>query len=85
MAVIYRFQKILKRSLPCLSSNQGLCYECGFSNASYFAETFKKVYGVSPKKYILNVKQMRQIFAPNPSVKKSKHIFREADYIKEYK
>lgn len=45
-----------------------LCYECGFSNASYFAETFKKFYGVSPKKYILNVKQMRQIFAPNPSI-----------------
>ena len=30
-----------------------ISYECGFGGASYFAETFKKNYGVSPKRYKL--------------------------------
>lgn len=33
-----------------------ICYECGFSGASYFAETFKKNFGVSPKKYKVTYK-----------------------------
>ena len=28
-----------------------IAYECGFSGSSYFAETFKKIVGVSPREY----------------------------------
>ena len=28
-----------------------ICYETGFSNASYYAETFKKFYGLSPREF----------------------------------
>ena len=31
-----------------------ICYECGFCSSSYFAETFKKIFGCSPSSYKRN-------------------------------
>lgn len=45
----------LRKSLfPLLCSDQNIAaiaYECGFGGASYYCETFKKYYGVSPLMY----------------------------------
>ncbi|MBR2499834.1 MAG: AraC family transcriptional regulator [Clostridia bacterium] len=45
----------LKKAIELMENNNlsliEICYECGFSGASYFAETFKKNFGISPKKY----------------------------------
>ncbi len=28
-----------------------ICYECGFSDSSYFGKAFRKAYGLSPREY----------------------------------
>jgi len=32
-----------------------MAYECGFNNPSYFAECFRKQFGVNPKEYAKSV------------------------------
>ena len=50
----------LKKSVALLESACGniseIAYECGFSNPSYFAKSFKKMYNLSPTQYLLKTK-----------------------------
>ena len=39
-----------------------ICYECGFAGASYFSETFKKVFGISPGKFKRTSNYDREFF-----------------------
>lgn len=44
----------LRQSILLMNTDMNImqiCLESGFSGASYFAETFKKKYGISPNKY----------------------------------
>ena len=45
----------LKKAATLLESGFGniseVAYECGFSNPSYFAKSFKKMFNISPKQY----------------------------------
>ena len=48
----------LKKAARLLSGKSGniseIAYEVGFSNPSYFAESFKKLFGYSPSEYLQN-------------------------------
>lgn len=59
--VEYLTEHRLKKAIELMNSPNmtlmQICYECGFSGASYFAETFKKYYGISPKKYMHNLSE----------------------------
>lgn len=54
----------LKKSIELLELTDKtvseICFETGFSGASYFTETFRKVYGCTPTEYRLNLKLQRK-------------------------
>ena len=47
----YRLQKSIELMQNTDMTFTQICYEVGFSGASYYAETFKKFFGVSPSTY----------------------------------
>ncbi|MDF1698488.1 MAG: Cache 3/Cache 2 fusion domain-containing protein [Saprospiraceae bacterium] len=52
----------LKKAHEMLESNnqqsiQDICQEVGFKNPSYFIKLFKQFYGVTPKKYLMQLKE----------------------------
>ena len=52
--IAYRF-KLAKRMLEFTSRSIGeIAEECGFTDASYFAKSFKATFGISPKDYRAN-------------------------------
>lgn len=55
----------LKKSIQLLQTTDKtiseICFEVGFSGASYFTETFRKVYGCTPTEYRLSVNSKESI------------------------
>lgn len=47
----YRLRKSLELLVKTDMTVCEICYEVGFSGASYFSETFKKVFGCTPIEY----------------------------------
>ena len=46
------------RLLVSGESTTATAFECGFTNASYFIEVFKKAHGCTPKEYVMRYKQI---------------------------
>ena len=49
--VEYRIDKSIDLIMKTDMKMTEIAYECGFNGSSYFAETFKKIVGVSPREY----------------------------------
>ena len=49
--VEYRIDKSIDLIMKTDMKMTDIAYECGFNGSSYFAETFKKIVGVSPREY----------------------------------
>lgn len=47
----YRVNKSIEMLIKTDMKMTDIAYECGFNGSSYFAETFKKITGVSPREY----------------------------------
>lgn len=47
----YRLRKAIDLIEDSKLNMTQICYECGFCSSSYFAETFKKIFGCSPSEY----------------------------------
>lgn len=54
----YLTEHRLRKAIELIEENKlnltQICYECGFCSSSYFAETFKKIFGCSPSDYKRN-------------------------------
>ena len=49
--ISYRLNEAKKMLRDSELSITEICYQCGFSDSSYFGKVFRKAYGVTPREY----------------------------------
>ena len=49
--ISYRLNEAKKLLLDSRLPITEICYQCGFSDSSYFGKSFRKAYGLSPREY----------------------------------
>lgn len=49
--ISYRLNEAKKMLLNSELSITEICYQCGFSDSSYFGKVFRKAYGITPREY----------------------------------